>query len=77
MQNKDLTYYMSLPYQITIVPPSELDGDWFAKIAILRGCMTQAPKDILLDYIEEAKEIWLEAALENDEEIPEPLPVQL
>lgn len=74
---KDLAYYMSLPYEFRVVPPSETDGDWFAEVPLLDGCMTQAPKDILLDYIEEAKEIWLEAALENDEEIPEPLPVQL
>ena len=77
MKTKDLAYYMSLPYEIRIVPPSEIDGDWFAEVPILDGCMTQAPKEKLLDYIEEAKESWLELSLELGDEILEPAPVKL
>jgi antitoxin HicB len=69
---KDLTYYMSLPYDIAVAPPSEPDGDWFAEIPLLDGCTTQAPKDQLLDMIEEAKAIWLKMALEFGAPIPEP-----
>lgn len=70
--NKDIKYYMNLPYEIRVAPPSEPDGDWFAEIPLLPICMTQAPKDKLLDMIEEAKELWLELALEAGDEIPEP-----
>lgn len=70
--NKDLAYYMALPYEIKVAPPSEPDGDWFAEIPLLDGCMTQAPKENLLDMIEEAKELWLELALELGKRIPEP-----
>lgn len=73
--NKDLAYYMSLPYDIRVAPPSEEDGDWFAEIPLLDGCMTQGSKDELLTLIEEAKEIWLEMALEDPQAIPEPDPI--
>lgn len=66
---------MNLPYEIRIVPPSEEGGDWFAEIPLLEGCMTQAPKENLLDMMEDAKESWLELSLELGDEIPEPIPV--
>jgi predicted RNase H-like HicB family nuclease len=71
--NKDIKYYMALPYEIRVAPPSEPDGDWFADIPLLDGCTTQAPKDKLLDMIEESKEIWLMDAIEDGDTIPEPV----
>ena len=56
--NKDLDYYMALPYRIVLKPH---DGDWYALIPALRGCMaddkTQAEA---LKEIEIVKHLWLE-----------------
>ena len=70
---KDIAYYMSLPYPILISPPETSDDDWFAEIPDLSGCMTQAPsRDELFEMIEDAKRSWLESMLEMNQPIPEP-----
>ena len=73
-KNKDLAYYMKLPYPITLYPPElEADSEWFAEIALLHGCATSAEtRDEVLEGIEIAKEMWLEMALEDPQPIPEP-----
>jgi len=69
---KTLEYYMSLPYTIELIPDE--DGYWFAKIPLLKGCMTQADSwEEILPMITEAKELWLEVALEEGIPIPEPM----
>lgn len=69
--NKTLEYYLSLPYTIELTPDE--DGYWFAEIPLLRGCMTQgANRAEALEMIDEAKLLWLETALEEGLEIPEP-----
>lgn len=71
MMSKTLEYYLSLPYTIELTPDE--DGYWFAEIPLLKGCMTQgASRDEALSMIDEAKELWLETALEERMEIPEP-----
>jgi antitoxin HicB len=72
MANKTLDYYLSLPYTIEIIPNTE-DGGYVARVKELRGCMTQAETwEELQAMIEEAKEGWLEVALESGHPIPDP-----
>lgn len=61
--NKNLDYYLSLPYTIELTP--DVNGTWFVEIPLLKGCMTQG------DSREEAKTLWLETALEEGIAIPE------
>ena len=68
---KDLQYYMSLPYQEVIVAAKE--GGYVGYITDLKGCITQAEtKEEILSMLEDAKENWLLAALEDGIAIPEP-----
>ncbi|MBZ0289630.1 MAG: type II toxin-antitoxin system HicB family antitoxin [Anaerolineae bacterium] len=73
MANKTLEHYLSLPYTIEIIPDTE-SGGYVARVKELRGCITQADTwDDLLKMIDEAKEGWLEVALEYGHPIPEPI----
>ena len=69
--NKTLEYYLSLPYTIELTPDE--DGYWFAKIPLLKGCITngESREDALL-MIDDAKRLWLETALSLGMTIPEP-----
>lgn len=68
---KNLTYYLSLPYPIELIPDE--DGFWFARIPLLEGCMTNGDsREEALRMIDEAKQLWLETALEVGKTIPEP-----
>ena len=68
---KKLEYYMSLPYEIKIIPSPE--GGYVATIPDLPGCITQGETRLeVLEMIEDAKRCWLTAELEDDEDIPEP-----
>jgi antitoxin HicB len=70
--NKDLAYYMSLPYKIVLTPDYEGEG-WLAEIPELPGCMTSGDsQEEVLALIEEAKELWLEHNLAEGRPIPEP-----
>jgi antitoxin HicB len=70
--NKNLDYYLSLPYTLEVIPDPD-DGGWVIKVKELPGCMTQADTwDEILPMIEEAKRGWLEVALEYGHSIPEP-----
>ncbi len=74
MTNKDLAYYMSLPYTIELTP--DADGYWFAEIPLLEGCMTNGENWAdALEMIQDAKRGWLTTALELGLPIPEPEPV--
>lgn len=69
--NKDLDYYLSLPYTIQLTP--DVDGYWFAEIPLLEGCMTNGESQAdALAMIEDAKRAWLTTALEMGIPIPEP-----
>ncbi len=72
--SKTIEYYMSLPYSIVLTPLSAEDGGgWLAEIPLLRGCITDGDSQLeALQMIEDAKRGWLEVALENNEQIPEP-----
>jgi predicted RNase H-like HicB family nuclease len=70
-KEKDLTYYMSLPYTIVLVPAD--NGMWYAKIPELPGCMTFGDdKYDALEMIEDAKLAWISGSLEMGYPIPEP-----
>jgi antitoxin HicB len=77
MSEKDLEYYMSLPYRVEVYP--EPDGTGYtAVIPELPGCMTCADTlDELWNMVEEAKEGWLELSLGDGDYIPEPAPVEV
>ena len=68
---KDLNYYLSLPYPIELIPDE--DGFWFARIPLLEGCMTNGDsREEALRMIDDAKQLWLETALQVGKTIPEP-----
>lgn len=70
---RDLNYYLSLPYPIELIPDE--DGYWFARIPLLKGCMTNGDsREDALTMIDDAKKLWLETALEDNVSIPEPEP---
>lgn len=75
MMNKDLEYYLGLPYTIEIIPDED-DGGYVARIRELPGCLTQADTwEELHEMVEDAKRLWLESALAHGDAIPEPLGV--
>lgn len=69
--NKTLEYYLSLPYAIELIPDE--DGYWFARIPLLKGCMTNGnSREDALVMLDDAKRLWLETALSLGVVIPEP-----
>ena len=69
---KDLNYYMSLPYNFVITP--DPSGGYVGKIVELNGCITQSEtREGILEMLEDAKECWIESALEDGVEVPEPV----
>ena len=72
--DKDLDYYMGLPYTVEVKQDEE-DGSYFAKIVELPGCMTWAETyEELGPMIEDAKRGYIEDSLEHGDPIPEPSP---
>ncbi len=70
--NKDLAYYLALPYAIELIPDD--DGYWFARIPLLEGCMTNGDtREDALTMLDDAKQLWLETALQLGKLIPEPI----
>ena len=69
--NKSFEYYMSLPYKIVLYPSSE--GGYVAEIPELVGCLTQGDDmQDALEMIEDAKKAWIDIAIHDNREIPEP-----
>jgi antitoxin HicB len=74
-EQKDLKYYLSLPYTVQLTREDE--ETWFARVVELPGCMTEG------DSAQEAAEMildamtgWIEIALEDGRAIPEPRPTE-
>lgn len=67
-----LNEYMKLPYRMEIVPDQE-EGGYAVTFPELPGCLTcgETP-ETAVSNAEDAKKTWLEAALEEGLEIPEP-----
>ena len=71
--NKALEYYMSLPYTLEIIPDIE-EGGYGARYPELPGCITCSDTlEGIVRNAEDAKKAWLEAAIEDDIPIPEPI----
>lgn len=74
MVNKNLEYYLKLPYTVVLKPGTgEGEKYWVARVLELPHCMTHgaSPEEALKD-IEDAKREWLESNLEDGLPIPEP-----
>lgn len=70
--NKDLEYYMSLPYRVEVIEDKE-EGGFALRCPELKGCLTVAETiEEGFRLIEEAKKEWLTSCLEEGIEIPEP-----
>ena len=69
---KTLEYYLALPYRLEVVPDTE-EGGYGARYLDLPGCITCAETmEGVIAKAEDAKRVWLEAALEEGIEIAEP-----
>ena len=70
--NKDLNYYMNLPYRIEVVEDKE-EGGFALRCPELNGCVTAAPTiEEGFRLLEDAKREWFSACLEDGIAIPEP-----
>jgi antitoxin HicB len=70
---KDLQYYLSLNYPVSCKEAPDA-GAFVAWIPDLRGCVTQGDTaQEAMELIQEAKELWLEVALDQNEQISEPI----
>lgn len=68
---KTLDYYLGLPYPIELIPDE--DGFWFARIPLLVGCMTNGhSREDALEMLDDAKQLWLQTAIDLGMAIPEP-----
>ena len=74
MNKRNIDYYLNLPYTIQVYrDSSEENPGWVASVAELSGCITQADTfEELGEMINDAMYSWIEAALEDGIEIPEP-----
>lgn len=69
---KTLEYYMELPYKMEIVP-DRYEGGYVVSFPDLPGCLTVGETiEEALKNAEDAKRVWLEAALEDGVRIREP-----
>jgi len=71
MSEKDIHYYLNLPYSIVIKKDS---NDWFfAYVEELNGCVSQGKSyEEACENIKDAMEMWLEVAIDDNMKIPEP-----
>ena len=68
---KDLKYYLGLPYKIVLYPAGE--GGYAIEIPELPGCISQGQTlEEAYKMIQDAKRCWLDIALQDRKEIPEP-----
>lgn len=71
--NKDLQYYMQLPYRIEITGDKE-SGGFIVSCPELKGCLTTAETVAEgIEMIEDAKREWFLTCIEDEIEIPEPM----
>jgi antitoxin HicB len=72
-EKKDLTYYLNLPYPSELTPCE--GGGYFARHPDLDGCATQGEDvDETLANLRTAREMWLQAQLEDGAKVAEPPP---
>lgn len=72
---KDLNYYLSLPYTIELIRQDE--ATWFARVAELPGCITEGDSaEDAATMIQDAMAGWIDLALADGRTIPEPRPAE-
>ena len=73
--NKNLEYYMSLPYNFIIQRRMDEDGECYvSRVLELDGCHSHGEtKETALENLREAMEGYLEVRLEYNDPIPEPV----
>jgi antitoxin HicB len=78
MNQKNLEYYLNLPYTIEVLRETDADDPgWAARVVELPGCLTQGDTfEELGEMIRDAMRAWLETALEQGIAIPEPRPAE-
>ena len=68
---KDIVYYLSLPYTVTVRIDDE--GDYIARIQELEGCTAHgADPNEAFANLREIQELWIEERLSTGSDIPEP-----
>ncbi len=75
MRNKEINYYMNLPYNYIIQPINDESGNYFyGKVMELDGCQSTGNnfEETYLN-LREAMEGYIETKLENGFNIPKPL----
>lgn len=69
---KTVEDYMKLPYKIELYPDIE-EGGYAVACPELPGCLSCGETiEDAIESIEDAKRAWIEASLEEGDEIPEP-----
>lgn len=69
---KNVEYYMSLDYKMEIQKDNE-ENIYIASFPELKGCLSSGNTiDEAIQNLYEAKKAWVEAALEDNYEIPDP-----
>jgi len=75
MIKKNLEYYLGLPHKIVLYPAEE--GGYAIEIPELPGCISQGQTiEEAYKMIQDAKKGWLELALEDGIDIPEPTGIE-
>lgn len=70
---RSLDEYLKLPYKMEIVEDKE-EGGFVVSFPDLPGCLTCGNSmEGALKNAEDAKKVWIEAAMEDGIEIPEPV----
>jgi len=74
MEDKNASYYMSLPYTFIIQPHTDESGFYYVgRVMELDGCMSDGETRYeVLDNLQEAMEGWIETSLANGLAVPEP-----
>jgi antitoxin HicB len=74
MSKKSVEEYLELPYTIEVVRDSNPENPgWVARVAELPGCITQGDDFAELgEMVLDAMRSWIEVALEDGVEVPEP-----
>ena len=76
MTAKTVNDYLHLPYTIEVIRDNDEDNPgWVARVIELPGCLTQADTfEELGEMIEDAMRLWIDTALADGSEVPEPRP---
>ncbi len=76
MANKTLEEYLRLPYTIEVFrDDDEQNPGWVARVVELPGCITQGDTfEELGEMVEDAMRLWIETAIEDGLDVPEPRP---